>query len=357
LKQHSVIEVASLVRGDVVSVRHLSPRRERAEVLWSAALAALGVTTLMLLTVLIGVPAGRLFIVPAFAAAWLGAGVYAAVIAAQRASQRARRYVIGAQVDADAFADVQVDLVRRCGDRYEIGLVPGMSGTFENGRAPLPVESVTQKGAVRLPLPLDGGRVSVTIGSNTFVVTSRAGDDDDGGARRQPVRPMLAQTVRGGLKIAPVAVMCSVFWTVKAASSMTDLDLKSSVPVNATPWETEKLLRAQAQVQARSLHACFDVLPIECQRQGYVAVGVSLTREGDIRSSWISRSTYGADCPVDACMADRVAGWFFEPIPEPMQVILPVQVLRTGKALPRASLASRQETRAEAPCRTWDTGF
>jgi len=93
-------------------------------------------------------------------------------------------------------------------------------------------------------------------------------------------------------------------------------------------------LRAEAQTQARSLHQCFDVLPISCQHSGYVGVGVSLSREGEMRDHWIARSTYAADCPVEKCMSDVVSTWFFEPLPESMRVILPVQVLRTDRPLP-----------------------
>jgi hypothetical protein len=65
-----------------------------------------------------------------------------------------------------------------------------------------------------------------------------------------------------------------------------------------------------------------------------VGVGLSLARDGEIRSSWISRSTYGRECPVDDCMAKVISGWYFEPLPEAMRIVLPVQVLRTDKPLP-----------------------
>ena len=116
---------------------------------------------------------------------------------------------------------------------------------------------------------------------------------------------------------------------------------------DATPWEIEKALRAEAQTQARSLHQCFDVLPISCQHSGYVGVGVSLSREGEIREHWIARSTYGADCPVEQCMSDVVSTWFFEPLPESMRVILPVQVLRTDKPLPYGTARAAADLRAQ----------
>ena len=130
-----------------------------------------------------------------------------------------------------------------------------------------------------------------------------------------------------------------------------ELDMKSAIPANATPWEIEKMLRAEAQMQARSLHQCFDVLPLECQRPGYVGVGLSLARTGEIRGQWVARSTYGRDCPVEQCMSDVISTWFFEPLPESMKVILPVQVLRTDKPLPTglaraaANAARREATR------------
>jgi hypothetical protein len=81
-------------------------------------------------------------------------------------------------------------------------------------------------------------------------------------------------------------------------------------------------------------------MPLECQRPGYVGIGLSLSKSGEIRSNWIARSTYGRDCPVEQCMAEVAAGWFFEPLPESMQIVLPVQVLRTDKPLVRSEMAS-----------------
>jgi hypothetical protein len=75
-------------------------------------------------------------------------------------------------------------------------------------------------------------------------------------------------------------------------------------------------------------------LPLTCQHPGYVGVGLALTRDGEIRSSWIARSTYGRDCPVEACMSNVISTWFFEPLPESMRIVLPVQVLRTDKPMP-----------------------
>jgi hypothetical protein len=116
-----------------------------------------------------------------------------------------------------------------------------------------------------------------------------------------------------------------------------DADMKSAIPLDATPLEIEKLLRSEAQLQARSLHQCFDVLPISCQRRGYVGVKLSLARTGEIREHSIAGSSYGSECPVNQCLADTVATWFFEPLPQSMSLVLPVQVLRTDRPLPYGS--------------------
>jgi hypothetical protein len=52
-------------------------------------------------------------------------------------------------------------------------------------------------------------------------------------------------------------------------------------------------------------------------------------------------------------MSDVIAGWFFEPLPEAMRIVLPVQVLRTDKPLPGAAgdgtLAARSAPRYQGP--------
>jgi len=113
-------------------------------------------------------------------------------------------------------------------------------------------------------------------------------------------------------------------------------------------------LRQEAQIQAHSLHQCFDLMPIGCQKKGYVGVGLSLSRAGEIRSHRIVGSSYGADCPVNQCLSDVVGTWFFEPLPQSMNLVLPVQVLRTDKPLPygparAAADVHRQKARTVGP--------
>ena len=94
-----------------------------------------------------------------------------------------------------------------------------------------------------------------------------------------------------------------------------------------------------------------DVLPISCQKRGYVGVKLSLSRTGEIRDHEIAGSSYGSECPVNQCLSDVVGSWFFEPLPQSMSLVLPVQVLRTDKPLPygvarAAADLERQKARA-----------
>ena len=130
--------------------------------------------------------------------------------------------------------------------------------------------------------------------------------------------------------------------------------MRSAIPVDATPLEVEMLLRQEAQQQAQAFHQCFDVLPISCQKRGYVGVELSLARAGEIRDHEIAGSSYGADCPVNQCLSDVVGSWFFEPLPQSMSLILPVQVLRTDKPLPYgAARAAADVERAARRADRW----
>lgn len=335
MRSKSSVQIASLVRGEVSSVKHLSPWRERIEVLLAAGAVGAAVAGSMLLVVALGARAHRVFFAPVFLGAWLGAGSLAVALAVRRARERAARYSIGADIDCDAFGPIRLDLVRRAGDGYEIAFVPGMTGTFENGRAPLPVEGLTRPGPVRVGLP-QSGRAEIVFGASMFVVRWTV----------EPVeRPAFAwrRFTRLALASGLAAGLASFSTAVPAADAITDADLRSAIPSNATPWEVEKLLRLQAQDQSHSMGKCFDPMPMECMRNGFVGVGLGIDKDGEVTSRWVSRSTYGADCPVAECMADTAARFFFEPLPEPMRVILPVQVLRTGRRLLTLTDASATE--------------
>jgi len=332
VKQAQSIEIAYLINGEVISVRRLSQRGE-----WRSAASTFGLvvgmsTAAALVVALALLAAHRVVYGPAYVGLWLVIGAGVAALAATRAAGRARTYNIGAGIDDDAFSALALSLVRRTRAGYRVALIPGFTGRIDGGRVPLPVESLAREAGERLvEVPIEaGGRAELTMGAATFVVRSIP---DSGPA---PVLPSGAarRFVRRAFLPLELAALASIFCAVPVGAQIGEADMKSAIPSHATPWEIEKALRAEAQTQASALHQCFDVLPISCQRSGYVGVGVSLSREGEIRSHWIARSTYGAECPVEQCMSDVVSNWFFEPIPESIRVVLPVQVLRTDRPLP-----------------------
>jgi hypothetical protein len=324
------VEIAYLMNGGVISVRRLSKRGE-----WKAGLLAFALTAslsalagIVVAIALLG--AHRVVYAPGYLALWVLVGVATAGLAAARAAARARAYRIGANIDDDAFSAMPMPLVRRTAEGYRIRVVPGVTGRLFDGRSPLAVESfVRDRSSAEIPLP-PGARAELQLGPATFVVSS---SPDRGSAPDLPDGVVRRLARRAALPLE-LSALASLLCATQVGARISDADMRSAIPKNATPWEIEKMLRAEAQMQARGLHQCFDVLPISCQRPGYVGVGLALTREGEIRSHWIARSTFGADCPVDQCMSDVVSTWFFEPLPEPMKVILPVQVLRTDRPLP-----------------------
>jgi hypothetical protein len=338
--KHS-IEIAHLVNGEVISVRHLSRRRERREIGVALAVVAVafGAATALVAAVLLG--AHRVIYGPVYLAVWLAGALAMSLVLGRRAWERARRYTIGVSIDDDAFAGIELDLVRRARAGYELAIVPGMTGTVTAGRSPVAIESLVGQSAVRLPLGAEV-RAEIALGATTFVIRDGGGDE---GWSALASKTLVRRFVRPTLTLVQLMAVASFFYAIPVGAAFSEADMRSSIPAHATPWETEQLLRSQAQQQAGSLHRCFDVMPMECQRPGYVGIGLSLARDGEIRSNWIARSTFGKECPVNQCMADVAAGWFFEPLPESMQVVLPVQVLRTDRPLMRAPRAARPSAR------------
>jgi hypothetical protein len=330
--QSQAIEIAYLMNGELVSVRRLSKRSE-----WRSALSAFSLVLAMSLATasLVAVAlliAHRVLFVPTYLGLWLLVTLGGASLAGYRAARRARSFNIGAAIDDDAFAAMPMRLVRREGATYRLVLAPGFTGRLDGDRAGRPVEALLRDadpaGSRMVDVPFEpGARAEVSAGTATFVIRNLpdVGPAPSGAVRRFARRALLP---------LEVAALASIFCAVPVGAQIGEADMRSSIPRGATPWEIEKALRAEAQTQARSLHQCFDVLPISCQHSGYVGVGVSLSREGEMRDHWIARSTYGADCPVEQCMSDVVSTWYFEPLPQSMRVILPVQVLRTDKPLP-----------------------
>jgi hypothetical protein len=346
-----VVEVAHLVGGDLVSARTLSARRERLGAL-SAVMVVCFVTTIaMVVGTVCARLLGRALYAPSFIALWGAMAVVASVLAAAAVRRRLRRYVLGVRLDADAFSAIDADLVRRRADRFELTVIPGMEGHVESGRAPIPIEALVTNRPRKLTLD-EGATVELSLGASTFVVRSRVGTDPARiGVSREQFN-LFSRILVAGVQVALIG---SVLCVVPSGQTIGDRAAHLVAPRITTPWEAEKWLRIEAQAQARSLHQCFDPLPVACQHSGYVGVGVSLTRDGDVRSNWIARSTYGSDCPVDGCIKDVVSTWVFDPLPETMRVVLPVQVLRTEKPLPTKVADARLEPGEDVPA-PWSRG-
>ncbi len=357
------VEVAHLVNGEVLGARVLSQRAET-RAAFSAGGTVGALTLIAAATVGGGLTlGGRIIHTPSFVALWLVVGLAVSYLAAGRARARARRYVIGVDIDDDAFAPVPQTLVRRTRSGYELALAPGMSGIVEGGRAPLQIDALVREGRARLPIEV-GTRAEITMTATTFVVRGRADVHLDVGAPTPLPSGFWRPFARRALVPIQLAALVAFLRTVPGGAALAEADMKSAIPADASPWEVEKLLRQEAQTQARSLYACFDPMPMTCQHPGYVGVGLSLARDGEIRSSWIARSTYGRDCPVEDCMSKVISTWYFEPMPESMRIVLPVQVLRTDKPLPlHASLEAPpvagqpvRQPNGAAP-QLWDVGY
>jgi len=331
------VEVAHLVNGDVVSVRRLSLKRERHGALRGVVLVTAAYVAAMAGVFVIARALGRGVYAPEFFALWGAAGTAASITAYLRVSRRLRRYRLGSSLDADAFAPVEVDLVRRAGDRFDLTVVPGMHGYIDSGRSPIALEALIE--GKPHTLSLDGGaRAEVQVGDATFAVRSQP---EEAPARPEIPRGFWRLFSRTAVFGAELALVASLFAVIPRAVTIDERAAHLRGPRMTTPWEAEKWLRIEAQSQAASLYQCFDPLPVSCQHPGYVGVGVSLTRDGEMRGNWIARSTYGNECPVDQCIRDVVSTWEFDPLPEPMRVVLPVQVLRTEKPLPKVAEAER----------------
>jgi len=340
------VEVVQLEHGNPIKVGILSAPRDREGARRAATLVFVGVCFAAGLGFAISRLLHKVIYAPAFVAVWLFVGAVVGGYAVRKVRSRLSRYAVGPRLDNDAFVQVAADfdLVTRRGKRFEITLLPGMHGRLENGRAPLPVEALVSDGR-RAVFTLDeGGSAEVSVGASQFMIRSR---------RSLPVpqlpRDWKSPFARFGFLSLQLGLVATLFCLVARPRTIGAVDADDRrgasrlAPGATTPWEAEKWLRVQAQRQAPSLYMCFDALPMACQRAGYVGVGVALSRDGEIRSHWISRSTYGADCPVEKCMSEVVSTWEFDPVPQAMRVILPVQVLRTEKQLAEVRVAERIE--------------
>lgn len=335
----SGVEVVQLESGNALCVRVLSEQRERAGARRAAAVVALAILAAAGASYGIGRVLDKAIYLPAFVALWSLIGLGVGHHAVRRVARRLGRYTVGPRLESDAFAQVanDFDLVARRGSRFELTLLPGMHGHIESGRAPLPIEALVQDQRTVVSLD-EGGSAEVAFGASRFVIRSRRS------LAASPLpRDWMRPFARSGILAVQLGLVASLFCLVPSSRVIDDRWLGHPVAKATTPWEAEKWLRIEAQRQAPSLYTCFDALPMACQRAGYVGIGVALSRDGDIRSQWIARSTYGAECPVEKCMSDVISTWQFDPIPQAMRVILPVQVLRTEKPLAGVRVAEHVE--------------
>ncbi len=355
------VVVAVFDRGELQTVRTLSPERERSAAVLAGTISAMLVLLAMALAAGLVKGFGLVAHAPTFFLSWLGVAGAVAIASGRWVRARVGRYRLGADIEADAFAMTDIDLVRRVGADYEIGLLPGMSGAIEHGRSTTPLEAFLRQGPVGLPLPQEG-KVRIEIGTSTFVITRRR-------LGRQAV-PMserwtwlasgtFRKLVRAAALGTPVAALATLLGSVPAALAVTDFDERWAIPRTATPLEVERLIRAKAQFETPSLHRCFDPLPLSCHQPGFVGVGLALSREGEVLSHWIARSTYDeTECPVTTCMEKVVSAWTFSPMRERMNLVLPIQVKRTRRALldqANVVIVNPRMGEADTGCLDWES--
>jgi len=358
------VEVVAFYRGERQNARVLSAQHERRAGITAVALTA-GVSALAM-GAFVGLVTAAQYVLhtPVFATAWGVSTALACGLAYRRARKRVGRFALGASMEADAFGEWEFDLVRRmrgAGNGYELALAPGMRGTLFEGDTHRPIEALTSPNELTY-LPLESGaRAVIDLPAATFSV--RCGPIEQ---KAETVPLLAAVKVPGlgprrllalGARFVPLAIMASSLTAAASPVVLRDADLVSVVAPHLTPHLVELDLRRQAQLQAQALHACFEPLPLACHRAGYVGVGLKLAKNGEVLRSWIARSTFGAECPVTECMESVVSGWFFDAIPEPMSLTVPVQVLRTRKEKPSESPPTKlaETTPCDASLPAWAT--
>ena len=260
MKQAQSVDIAYILGGEVLSTRRLSKRGEwRVAALAFGSTAGLGAGAALIVA---GALAGahRVVFGPAFLMVWAALGLGGATLAAWRAAARARAYRIGADIDDDAFSAIPLALVDRGRNGYQMRLAPGFSGRLRGGRAPIPVESLVDKTSVDVPLAMDG-HAELRLGPATFVLSSAP---EAGPAPALP-KGVLRRLVRRALMPLELAA-----WPASSAPSQRAPNRGSGNAFGDSsqrhPMGDRKLLRAEAQTQARALHQCFDAMPISCQR-------------------------------------------------------------------------------------------
>lgn len=240
------IEVAHLVNGEVLSVRTLCRARERRQVAAAVAFVALVFASAMGLLSGILLGAHRVLYTPLYALVWTAAATAVAFVIGRRVQARARRYAVGAGIDNDAFASDELDLVRRTRHGYELTVLPGMTGTFAAGRSPVPIESLTGARGTRLPLPSDTW-AEISTGATTFVVRSVEAPR----TRERLGRAFLKGFVRPTLTAMQLTAVVSLFGSVPRGAPISEADMRSSIPADATPWRSRRCCACRRNISRR----------------------------------------------------------------------------------------------------------
>ena len=147
--------------------------------------------------------------------------------------QRRRRTSMTTRSGASGCRSVQ-----RTPGGYVLRLTPGMTGRLEEGRAPIPVESLGE-GAVDFRFAPDA-RAELSLGVATFVIRNAPAEQRRAEVARGDVAALRAQDVAAARSSRRwPACLCAV----PAGARLSEADMKSAIPANATPWEVEKALR------------------------------------------------------------------------------------------------------------------
>ena len=341
------VEVAVFDRGELQSVRVLSPGRER----WAAILAAAhggdagagghgGAAAL-----LSGVPPGgaRAHLLRGLAG---GGGRWSDTCPRAGSGPGWRSYRLGADIEADAFAMAEVELLRRAGDDYELGLVPGHVRRLRAPalqRADRGVHPHRPGAPAAAPAGQGPGRDRVPAPS------SSAGGPRPAG-RPFPLAEWLSWVAAGPIR--RVAALGRAghadrrCWRpdgvgADGATPMTEVEDRFAIPADATPARGRAADPGQGPVPD----------PARCTP---ASIRCRCPASGRATSGWACRCPRTARCCRTGCRARPtatiarspaawqhvVAGWSFEPMPERMNVVIPI----AGDAHAGVALACRPRT-------------
>ena len=150
------VVVAVFDRGELQSVRVLSPGRER----WAAMLAAAAGAALVLVAMAAAAALvtafGLVVHAPTFFLSWLGVAAAVGSSPPAGCAPGCGSYRLGADIEADAFAMAEVDWFAGRAPTTRWGWCRACPARIEHARSSMPIEAFTRTGPVHLPLPPHG---------------------------------------------------------------------------------------------------------------------------------------------------------------------------------------------------------